>query len=489
MILNYLIINDGNNDYKYNFVKNSNIIYSSDNSKGKTTLIRFLLHALGYQIPPTEGISDFDKFRTEISIDNGGKNFVIIREKNQIIVSGDDNIHKEFLLPTQENDLHSLIFGINEIIVLNNLLAVYYIDQEKGWTMLNRGKIIGNNRFSIEEFVAGISEIDISDLINEKNAICTELKKYRYFKNVIDIRDEYQDVDSLNSFENENLSDLLEMQKQLEIELSKTIKLRKTIENVLAGNKDFSDLLTSLNVVIKHNDEQFVLTSDNLVDFDSYQTILKTRINTLKLDEQKIKQDLSKITFEINTKNTLFSVESIVEGLEKTIESWGIDVSSVDNVITQLNNKRNKINSEIKQKLSFNNNMLLGFYNIVYKYAQELGIADYIKEKSPKFILTNKLKGFSGRVLVQMSFIFKLSYIKTVYDKYGLLLPIIIDSPRTSELSEKSTNDMLNILKRDYSSHQIIIASIYENSILSDRIINLDNKLFSKNYIINNTSI
>ena len=63
-------------------------------------------------------------------------------------------------------------------------------------------------------------------------------------------------------------------------------------------------------------------------------------------------------------------------------------------------------------------------------------------------------------------------------------MPFIIDSPRTNELSEDSTNDMLKILKRDFSNHQIIVASIYNNDIINFKEINLDNGLLSDDYII-----
>ena len=43
-------------------------------------------------------------------------------------------------------------------------------------------------------------------------------------------------------------------------------------------------------------------------------------------------------------------------------------------------------------------------------------------------------------------------------------LPIILDSPKGKEVDEDNVNIMMNILKRDFSDHQIIIASIFEYS-------------------------
>lgn len=76
-----------------------------------------------------------------------------------------------------------------------------------------------------------------------------------------------------------------------------------------------------------------------------------------------------------------------------------------------------------------------------------------------------------------MAYVFKLAYLKSTDNKYGIKLPIIIDSPRTNELSENSTEDMMKILKRDFSDHQIILASIYKTDVLKCNIIDLNNGL------------
>ena len=53
-----------------------------------------------------------------------------------------------------------------------------YIDQDKGWTLLNRGTVIGKIKFSIEELLAGLNGIDIDELIEKKSSL--ELNKEKY---------------------------------------------------------------------------------------------------------------------------------------------------------------------------------------------------------------------------------------------------------------------------------------------------------------------
>ena len=167
MKINYLRVKDSNElEYMYQF-KDKTMIYSEENSKGKTTLIRFILYSLGYQIPATEGIGDFDKMEFELNVTNKFKEITLFRKASNLQIIYEKKIYN-YILPEQENELHSIIFGIDNVTVLNNLLAVYYIDQEKGWTLLNRGKIIGNIRFNIEEFIAGISKISIEIYLQKK---------------------------------------------------------------------------------------------------------------------------------------------------------------------------------------------------------------------------------------------------------------------------------------------------------------------------------
>mgnify|MGYP004498351419 FL=1 len=479
MLIESLKVFTEENEIFYKFGRNT-MIYSIHNSKGKTTLIRFILYALGYQIPATEGIGNFDNMEFEILIKNNEQNFSINREKDIVKVK----INKEsleFKIPEQENELHCLIFGIENDTILNNLLAVFYIDQEKGWTLLNRGKIIGNIRFNIEEFIAGISNINIQNLISEKKVLNREIQKYRYIKNTIDINNEFneEDDDTIEEYEQVSMNELIQLQKEKQLELKKIKNEIKRLEKSILKNSEFGKMIENYGLIIEYQGQEIQLTRNNLFDFDRNQNLMKIKIQDLKLQLNKINKEQDKIIEQINNKNTLFQTEDLLETMQRNIEKLGIDISKIDKIIRQLNNKRNTINNDIKNKLVFKNDQLKEYYDIIYRYSKELGIEGYISDNSPKYVLMNKLKGLSGRVLAQMSFVFKLSYIKAIENAFNVCLPIIMDSPRTNELSEESTNQMMEILKRDFSNHQIITASIYKNKVIDFDIINLENGLFS----------
>jgi len=61
------VIIQRNYDYReFIFDDKINLIYSKENSKGKTTLLRAILFGLGYNIPATDGIKTFDDFYIHI---------------------------------------------------------------------------------------------------------------------------------------------------------------------------------------------------------------------------------------------------------------------------------------------------------------------------------------------------------------------------------------------------------------------------------------
>ena len=62
---------------------------------------------------------------------------------------------------------------------------IIYIDQDKGWTLLNRGKAIGNNRFDVNDFIAALSGIDVSRINHELKNLDIELEKYKSIKKII----------------------------------------------------------------------------------------------------------------------------------------------------------------------------------------------------------------------------------------------------------------------------------------------------------------
>ena len=140
--------------------------------------------------------------------------------------------------------------------------------------------------------------------------------------------------------------------------------------------------------------------------------------------------------------------------------------------------KRKNVNLDIKDRLMEGNIQLQNMFGVIRDYATRPGVVEYVPMNGPEFVLTNKLKVLSGRILARSAFVFRLAYIKAIKNKYNIILPIIIDSPRAAELSPKSTSGMYEILHSDFPEHQIILASIYKTDISGFHIIDLNNGFF-----------
>lgn len=77
-------------------------------------------------------------------------------------------------------------------------------------------------------------------------------------------------------------------------------------------------------------------------------------------------------------------------------------------------------------------------------------------------------------------FAFRLAYITEIEKHLDIKLPIILDSPSGKEVDQANIQLMVNILKRDFDSNQIIIASIFEYDFESLNVIEIRNRLIEE---------
>ncbi len=73
-------------------------------------------------------------------------------------------------------------------------MGACYMDQEKGWTLLNRGKVIGNIPFNIEALVRGLGGKKCADELLQLEAIKRQLKKYEYMHSVAEYQEAIHEV-------------------------------------------------------------------------------------------------------------------------------------------------------------------------------------------------------------------------------------------------------------------------------------------------------
>lgn len=463
---------------KISFIDKINIFFSERNSTGKTTLMRAILFTMGFQIPNTELI-DFNDYNFTLKLNRQNNNFEICRSQN--ILKIDD---KEYDLPSDAKTVHSIIFGTNNDEILANILGTIYFDQEKGWTLLNRGKIIGDNRFNVESFFRGLKGDESNDSYRMVAKIRALDKKIAQYKMMLDVS-EYQA--SLKRKIDKSLDFNTFNQEIEETILSKKMKLQEveeeieSITSLIKKNKCFVDYLSDKKIYVKNPNNGFPIrvTKDTLLDYNDIENINNARRSFLVAERNKIKKEIFDKEQLIKKEINYFNIDDIDEELTEQFSSMQkLDPIQVKSVLERFKKEKREINNKLISRTKNQNEWIVKAYKIIEKYSIELKLDNEYKID----IFTNDLKAKSGAILHKMVFIYKLVYISLLSDKLGYPLPIFCDSPNGREVEPEIINEMLLILKRDFCNHQIIFASIhkYSNIFADSNIVQTNKTLFNK---------
>lgn len=251
MIIEKLLLREGMIENLDTFSEKRNLIYSKTNTKGKSTFVRLLFYALGYPIPNMRGIK-YEDIITEITFSEKGQKYTATRENNLLTLFS-ENSRIEFTLPSQHMSFLSFVFKYENIKVLKNLLGFMYVDQDKGWTLLNRGTVIGKIKFSIEELLAGLNGIDIDDLIEKKTTLELNRDKYLAMLNIQELSEQVYEQNG-EIFISDIEKELNEKIAYCNIKLENEKNALKEINSVLLKEKQFFDYIDSMNLSVKQDD-------------------------------------------------------------------------------------------------------------------------------------------------------------------------------------------------------------------------------------------
>lgn len=479
MIFRSIYIKEGLAERTIDYSSKVNLIHSEKNSRGKTTLLRFMLYALGYNIPNTRKIR-FNRCEVtaQLSCETCG-DVTLFRSDDSYIVVTANSKTSTYVLPDQLDDLHRLVFGTDNANILDNILGAIYVDQEKGWTLLNRGTVIGSIRFNIEELIRGISGRDCSELLQREAALSKELSKYRQMFSVAQYRENiiaetgalaadtyYEDNDIVTS-------QLLIQQKRLKDELAR-------IDRTLSDNKRFRKFIAEMKLLVETpTGETIPVTEENVVGLaDTIQYLIAKR-KIVSSDLTAITRKIAHLQKEKESEDqqlAFFSSESLMEVFDKKIAAVPINASAVDKEIKRLEKELQRVRKEITDRTKADNSVVTSLYRNIVKYATELDVGTS-ESIASSYIFTSNLKELSGAVLHKTVFAFRLAYIIEIEKALGIKLPIILDSPSGKEVDQTNIQLMVDILKRDFSDNQIIIASIYKYNFDAVNTIVIQNRL------------
>lgn len=471
-----LTINHGIFQDKYYFQDGINIIYSKKNSVGKTSLLRLLFYSLGYPIPSIRGI-DFDKCECNLEIKNEKDNIYFMQRQKSVISITDNGEVKNYSLPDDLNELHMKIFSISNIYILNNILGSCYIDQERGWTLLNRGRAIGKIPFNIESLICGLSDRSYTDLETELSNIKRELHKYKYMFNVSQYQKEINEQNENIAFDTSSE----ELEKKIDVLYSERKPIYdeyERIKNVIRQNTAFVKYITDFQLIVQKGEAVIPVNENTLVGFQDNVEYLIAKRQLYANQLSNIDNKINRLKEHQNNTNNLFNTETAIQEFDEDISRLKVNSVKVEKIIKQLENKKNELERRIKKKIKDNNPIIYELYQLIVNYASELDIDNKYIRSHPEYIFTDDLKSLSGAIFHKIVFSFRLSYVKMIFNHTGIKLPIVMDSPSGREVDKININDMMNILTRDFSNHQIIIASIHKYNFNNPHFIELKERLF-----------
>lgn len=467
----------GDNHKVFSFGENVNIIFSKKNSVGKTTLLRLLMYALGYPIPSTRGMRFSDYETVLMVVGANDEDFVLIRNRDYLEIHHNGE-EKGYSLPVEQNEVHSLIFGISNLEVVDNLLGAFYVDQEKGWTLLNRGKAIGNIHFSIESLLRGLSNRSNDKLAQRLAIVKREISKYKHMLNLAEYKAEINKLGEAIFLDSpaDEIENALEVlyceRKPIEEELSR-------IKSVIRKNTDFEKFITSFRLRVKApNGGEVPVNKDTLVGYGDTADLLvaKQKIYFEKL--VAIDRKISVLKAQQDKEATLVDVTTSLQRFDSEIARINVDAVVTQKIINKMEKERRVLEETLIKSVKQNNPLIEELHQLISSYALRLGLDENYVSARNDYIFTNDLKSLSGAIFHKIVFAFKISYIKLIQKHTGVFLPIILDSPSGREVSMENVNEMISILAGDFTDHQFIIASIYDTYVFPNKnIIELTDRL------------
>lgn len=441
----------------FTFSEISSLVYSSKNSRGKTSLVRLVLYSLGYPIPSTKGF-DFSKLDLEIKIIVANNLITINRQNILIKIHEGKKNELVFKLPEEQSEVTSIITSISNPKVSESILGLTYFDQDKGWSLLNRGIVIGKYRFNIEQLIDGLSNIDIEMIHDDLNKEKSKRKLYFQIKQLIALQEERNK--NIKSIDWSSVDTLQENLRSVNMKFNQKREQIKNFEVIAKDNRKFEELLEKMNITVKIGQQQAILTTKNIVDYEFNRSIVLAQISRLKNEFQKINSEKNQLERELNQQLQLIDSDDQIERLSQQISKIKISSNSLDSKLKQNNAEIKRLNKIIERDLK-HAPQVQDIYTTLKKFAIILGVDDCLASGN-NFIFTSNLKIYSGAKLHLLVFGFRLALLKIVQEQFGEKYPIIIDSPKSGEIDTKNINKMFKLLDKEFPKNQVIVASIYD---------------------------
>lgn len=443
------------------FDSHINVLHSNENTRGKTTVLRILLYMLGFKIPDIKNV-DFSQMQFEIKLTNAKNERVVLKrcfenakDVVKVTLNGAEESSLPFALSNQY--IRETIFCIDEPIVQENILGVFYIDQERGWSLLNRGKVVGNIAFSIEELLCGLGQQDISALKEEKDKLNSDISEYNTLLCFADMETSAQRDMGMLAVDSSSETRKRE-RDALAYKISRLNKELNELQEVLSKNESLLQLIEKVCLRVRIPDGSVInVTKDNIENCSEPMDYLKARIAILKAQKCELQNKYDELQGELELQLGEYSNDELLKVYKSQIHQMDLSYTRIEEAIKKLETQRREVNRKIKE-----------YANNGWSHKISANIINYLKRLKSKHnynaasnvVLTDRLSPYSGAEFSKRVLAFRFAYLKAIDEAYGIKLPIIIDSPYAKEIDGSNFKRVVEVLEEDFSEHQIIIASI-----------------------------
>ncbi|HEM4739159.1 TPA: hypothetical protein U1063_001438, partial [Streptococcus suis] len=133
----------------------------------------------------------------------------IYRKDKDIVLKCIDSETWKLRLPKDLEFILQKNFNIRNSDVLLNIIGAIYLDQDKGWTLLNRGTVIGGIKFKIDQLIQGMLNIEPLQALNvELEEVVEGISRLKQLKKIVDYQHENTTIIKESNFESTKLLDL-----------------------------------------------------------------------------------------------------------------------------------------------------------------------------------------------------------------------------------------------------------------------------------------
>lgn len=432
-----------------------NFIVSENNIAGKTTILRTLLYGLGFKITMTNGVANLDLDTVVRLITDSSEKIEIHRfNKEKVLCKWiNDSKEKEYKLPDDQKNLHSIIFNTKTSNLLDNCLGTFYFEQGRGYSLINYGVVTPKNHFSLKELMNELTP-EVEDKIKELDTISNRLNQEitateaieKIIKNSADsLKDKMEDSDELT---NQNINGL-------QFKLQQLKEKEKRVKESLKDNKKVMEYISELRLKIKlKNGDKITVTPDNILYYSETNDFLKGELRYIsdEIDRTKNKLEKHKKIVEEKYKK---GEKNFISHIAKSVSSDQVQAS-----LAHLKRQNNEIKN--KKSMLYKKHDYQELQNRLYKLYSEYATKLEIKDWMTHGIFSSKnVSGLTGTEQEFTAISIRLAALKLVEEYTGNMWPIILDSP-FQELTPKNKRNLVDFLQTEFGeNHQIIIATVY----------------------------